>query len=717
MLLFLACLDPESPAPRGVDLVDPFIATGGPGFRVGSATPAATVPFGMVKLGPDTALENGGIGPLHCGGYYYTDTHLDGFSHTHMHGVGVPALGNILFFPGDGLADTVRGPDDWRTTFSHDDEVATPGYYAVTLGNGVRVELSATMHAGQHRYTYPEGADPTLVIDLGYNLYGQNLGAKIRVEENVVSGFMTNDDSFGGHFPVYFYAVFDTSIESASTWTEGEVLPGAPAEAEGAEVGAVLRFSGTEVRARVGVSLVDVAAAQANLGAELAVDQSLDATASQAEQTWAEAIDGFSVEGGTTDQQIIYFTALYHLLQMPTQYSDADGRYVGFDGQVHDGGGRPFHSDLSLWDTYRTAHPAFDLFFPEKASDFATSLLRMAQQGGAFPRWPVAQHDGSSMIGAPADIALADAIVKDVVDWPVSEAWPLMVAQATGDGEFPYNARPGIAEVESMGYLPADYYGGSVAWLQELAWADDALANAAEALGDHERSAHFSWRSYSYRNVYDPEIGYFHERYSDGSFADELNPLAWEDEFVEGNAEQYLYLAPWDADGLAALLGGEQIARERLENFMMQAVYEGPVVGPGAYYWHGNEPDIHAPWLFALWGDRERAVYWVDWVMESQYDVDPDGLAGNDDAGTLSAWYLFAALGFYPIAGTTHYVLGAPIFDTATFPLVGGHFTVRKEGDGRVVERVTIDGVELSGPTFEHHRFTPGGEMVFYMEG
>lgn len=702
-----------------IDEVDPFIATGGPGFRVGSATPAATVPFGMVKLGPDTALKSGGLGALHCSGYYYTDDHIEGFSHMHMHGVGVPALGNILFMPGDGIADTVRHPDDWRTGFTHEDEVATPGYYAVTLNNGIRAEMSATKHAGHSRYTFPDSVvNPTVVIDLGYNLYGTNLGAKIRVDEtaHTVTGYMTNDDSFGGSFPIYFVAQFDTPFTSYSTWTEGEVLPGAPPDAEGGEVGAVLRFSERDVRVRVGLSLIDVASATANLQAELAVDQAITTTASAARADWATEFTGWEVTGGTEEEHVIFWTALYHLLQMPTQYSDADGRYVGFDGGVHQAEGRAYHSDLSLWDTYRTAHPAFDLFYPEYARDFSLSMLAMAEQGGAFPKWGVATADGGSMIGAPADIALSDAIVKGVTDWRVNDAWALMVKQARGEGTIPYNARLGITEVEGMGYLPSDWYGGSVAWLQELAWADAALAQAAVAIGDDESAAHFMWRAYRYQNVYDPEQGYFHGRLSNGEFEPELNPLAWEEEYVEGNAEQYLYLAPWDADGLAEILGGEESARARVEGFMQGGMDEGPVIGPGAYYWHGNEPDIHAPWLFALWGDSTSTLRWVRWVMSSQYHVDPDGLAGNDDAGTLSGWYLFAALGFYPIAGTDVYVLGAPLFERATFPVEGGTFTVIREGEGDVVASVQLNGMPWDEPTFRHHELRAGGTLVVKLE-
>ncbi|GDX78696.1 sugar hydrolase [Deltaproteobacteria bacterium] len=715
--LLLAC-DPAEPVAGfdPVDAVNPFIATGGPGFRVGSATPAATAPFGLVKLGPDTSNGGLGLGALHCSGYWYPDTHIEGFSHTHMHGVGVPALGDILFMPGEALPDSVRGPEDWRQAFSHDDESASPGTYAVRLADDIEVTLSATEHAGHHRYVFPESmTDPTLAIDLGYTAYGTNLGARIDVdvEQGVIYGHMTNDDSFGGSFPLYFYAVVDTGIESASTWSEGEVIEGAPVTSTGTEVGAVLHLSGHEARIRVGVSLIGFEAAQANLEAELPHDQPIDDTVAETRAVWADALQGWAVDGADDDHAAIFWTSLYHLLQMPTLYGDTDGRYVGFDGAVHQAEGWSYHSDLSLWDTYRTVHPAFDLFYPDDAADFAQSLVAMAEQGGAFPKWPVARTDGGSMIGAPADIALADAIVKEVPGWDIESAWPRLVSQARGEGTIPYNGRPAIPELESLGFIPADLVGGSVAWQLELSWADEALAMAAQTVGDDASAAHFAWRARLYTNLYDDEIGWFHARYSDGTFKEDLDPVGWEDEYVEGNAWQYLWLAPWDSEGLAATLSGEDVARGRLTEFFELAVAEGVLLGPGAYYWHGNEPDIHAPWLFSLWGDRPAAAKWVDWVRETQYHNDPDGLAGNDDAGTLSAWYLFAAAGFYPIAGTRTYILAEPEFDRLEFPVAGGTFEVRKEGEGTTLDRTELNGITWTKPTFDHGELEPGGALVF----
>ncbi len=719
LLLVAACVDPVAEAPLSpLDRVNPFIATGGPGFRVGSATPAASAPYGLVKLGPDTSNGGPGLGALHCSGYWYPDNHIEGFSHTHMHGVGVPALGNILFMPGDGLPDSARGPEDWRQQFSHDDESASLGRYDVVLADGIAVTLAATERVGHHRYRFPDSiADPTVAIDLGYTAYGTNLGAAITVdvEAGVVSGVMTNDDSFGGSFPIRFVAVFDTGINSASTWSEGEPLPGAAPESTGFEVGAILHLPAGEARIRVGLSLLGEAEAWANLEAELPADLPVESTVATTRAAWAERFEGWAIQGATDDEAAIFWTALYHLQLMPTRYGDADGRYIGFDGQVHQAEGWHYASDLSLWDTYRTAHPAYDLFYPEDAASFAQSLLMMRLQGGAFPRWPVAQTDATTMLGAPADIALADAIVKGVAGWDVETAWPLLVAQARGEGTIPYNARPAITEVETLGFIPADLFGTSVAWQLELSWADAALSQAAQTMGDPDAAAFFAWRARQYKNLYDPDVGWFHARYSDGSFDTDLNPLAWEEEYTEGNAWQYLWLAPWDAAGLAALLGGEETARGRLTEFFEKARAEGPLIGPPSWYWHGNEPDIHAAFLFTLWGDAAATREWVRWIRETHYHNDPDGLAGNDDAGTLSAWYLFASIGFYPIAGTRNYILSEPAFDHLRFPVAGGSFDVWREGEGELVG-ITINGVPWNKATFDHGELRAGGSMVFRYE-
>lgn len=719
LLALLACAPLPGPPPAGsasVDAVDPFIATGGPGFRVGSATPAATVPFGMVKLGPDTMAENSAVAPYHCSGYYHDDGYIQGFSHLHMHGVGVADQGDILVMPADGFDAAWRDEVDWRRAFSHDDEAASPGRYEVTLADGIAVELTATEHAGLHRYTFPAGMDPVLVFDLEHVLGGRNAGAEIEIdaEAGVVSGYMTNAGSFSGGsgaYPVYFYARVEGGIGEHGTWDDVGYEAGR-ASAGGIDVGAWIAVA-PEARLAVGVSLVDVAAAAANLSAEIPEGRRFEEVAEEGRQRWIDALATFYVEGDDDEALAIFWTSVYHLLQMPTRYSDHDGRYRGFDRQVHDEGDHTWHSDLSMWDTYRTAHPAYALFYPEKNADFAQSLVRMRQQGGAFPRWPVASGEGGSMLGDPASIVLGDAVVKGNTDWDVELAWPLLRAQAMGEGSIPYNARPDIATIERLRYYPSDMVGASVAWTLENAWADWALAQYAEAIGEHEDAAHFAWRALGYGSLYDPAVGFFHARRSDGTFDPDFDEQGWADEYTEGNAWQYLWLAPWDADGLAELLGGTEVARGRLEQFFQGADDEGLVATPPNWYWHGNEPDIHAAYLFALWGDPAATARWVRWIEDERYFAAPDGLNGNDDAGTLSAWYIFSALGFFPIAGTTEYVLGIPRFPYARFRLGEGWFTVVATGEGSSVQEVTLDGVPIDGPTFRHDRLRPGGRLEF----
>ena len=699
---------PSSPVSNSVD---PFVGTGGPGYRVGSSTPAATLPFGMVKIGPDTSLDWGGIGAYHCSGYYWDDTHIEGFSHFHMHGTGVADYGDILFMPTDGWDPSKRDEDGYRAPFSHDNERASPGSYAVTLDDGISVTLAATRHAAHHEYVFPEDAQPVVIIDLEHVLEGTSLGGEVQVEGDVVKGYMTSAGSFAT-FPIYFYAVFDGGIAEFGTWGDDEGELGR-ASATGTDLGAWIVPSSSPVGVRVGISLVSVDGTQANVEAELPV-QKIETTAALASVEWEDWLGEVEVTGGSSTERTLFYTALYHALQMPTEHADADGSYVGFDGEIHVAD-FVYHSDFSLWDTYRTAHPLYTLLYPAKASDFAKSLLAMAEEGGAFPRWPAVGSDSQCMIGAPADIVLTDTWLRGVRDWDIERAWPLMRAQARGEGSYAYNARPGIAELERYGYLPADLMDGSVAWTHELAWADVALSHLAEDLGAADDAAFFAFRSYTFENQWDPEAGFFHARYSDGTFG-ELDPLAWADEYTEGNAWQYLWMPFPRADALAETLGGTEAARGRLTTFFEGARTEGVLYVPQTWYWHGNEPDIHAAFLFQLWGDPDASLLWQRWIRANHYAVDPHGLAGNDDAGTLSAWYVFSALGFYPIAGTATYVVGVPLFEETTFPVTGGRFTTRRVGDGDHVAKVTLNGVDITRPTFQQDELVAGGSLVVELE-
>jgi predicted alpha-1,2-mannosidase len=681
------------------------------------------VPFSLAKPGPDTSLDWGGLGAYHCSGYYWEDTHIEGFSHFRLHGVGIPDYGNILFMPTLGWDPSKRDESGYRQTFSKENEAARVGLYTVTMDDGIGVELAATARAAHHRYTFPEtasaepGRGPVVLIDLEHNLEGSSLGGEISIDadKGVVQGHMVNVGGFtGAGFPIWFYAVFDEGIAAYGTWADDDGVEGR-AEAEGVDLGAWIVPASNRPQIRVGISLTSQEGARANLEAELG-RQDIDGTARDAERAWEAALGDIEIEGADDEQRVIFYTALYHLLQMPQTHGDADGTYRGFDGELHKAVGWTYHNDFSLWDTYRTAHPAFTLLFPDKSRDFARSLVAMAQEGGAFPAWPAAAGDSECMLGAPADIVLADTYVKGVDGWGVEEAWPQIRNQAMGQGEIPYNARPDVTVLEQYGYYPSDWFGSSVAWLQEDAWADHALAQLGNALGESQDAAHFAWRSYTWRNVWDPEVGFFRGRLSDGSYPTDFEEFGWSDDYTEGNAWQYLWMPWFHPEALADTLGGRDAAIARLDTFFDEARKEGVLNVPQTWYWHGNEPDIHAAWIYTLWGDRDRTWKWVRWIADTHYNHDPVGLAGNDDAGTLSAWYLFAALGFYPIAGTTSYVAGVPLFEETRFPVGEGEFTSRRIGEGDHVVAVRLNGVDLTVPTFEHHQLVPGGVYEVVVE-
>ncbi|MSP55882.1 MAG: glycoside hydrolase family 92 protein [Myxococcales bacterium] len=710
-------------APDAVSDVNVFVGTGGPGYRVGSSTPAATTPFGLVKLGPDSALDWGGIGAQHCSGYFYDDTHIDGFSHLHLHGTGVPDYGNILVMPllasdgaadGSGLDATMRGPDQWRTGFSHDNEAAAVGYYAVTLDNGVLAELTASPRAGFHRYTFPAGEPGMLVFDLEHVLGGGGSEGEVTVDAGAgtLSGSMLSSGSFTdgyGGFRVYFYAVVEGGFTEWGSW------------AEGADVGAWVIPNGQTADLRVGVSLVSLAGAEANLEAEDVGDFEAQVDAAQA--LWRTPLSQFELLDATTEERVLFYTSAYHLLQMPTNQTDLDGNYIGFDRAAHntadtdqDGTGTgDFYSDMSLWDTYRTANPAYILFYPDYARDFAQSLVTMSLQGTALPRWPAASGESGCMLGNPADIVLAETAIKGITGWDEDAGFESAVALALGELTGTPDDPPSPADLERYGYLPSDLYGASVAWTQEVAWADNAIANWAGHRGDLDTAAHFAWRSRFWRNQWDPTERFFHGRRSDGTFDEMPGEFAWAEEYVEGDAWQYLWLAAQPAE-LAEVMGGEEAARTRLTEFFAGAKAEGLIVGPAAYYWHGNEPDLHAAFLFTMWGDPDGTLLWQRWIEDERYANAPDGLAGNDDAGTLGAWYMFSALGFYPLSGTDLYIIAVPRYAAARFAVEGGWFTVAREGDGGHIVGVELNGVPVTRPYLHHAELTANGSLVVHLE-
>jgi putative alpha-1,2-mannosidase len=703
-LLAGACGGDDASPPRElppVDNVDPFIGSGGFGFGSGSSFPGAAAPHGLCKVGPDTQGEFGTLNFLHYAGYWYGDDTVRGFSHLHLHGTGATDYGVVALMP---------TPDGAPSTFDKASETSRPGYYALTLDEGgVRVEITATAHAAHHRYT---GA-AAVKLDLDHHLEdgavegievapdadGQGFSGRLRSIGGMSGGF--------GGYDVFFVARAQPAF-TATPVADGLLLDfGAPAGL---------------VEIRLGVSLVDAAGALANLEAEIP-DFTFEDTRAATEAAWAELIGRVRVSGGTPAERRIFYSALYRAFLMPTWVGDVDGRWRAPDGTIAVASGWRPMSDLSLWDTYRTLHPLYAVAWPESAADSVRSLHEFARVAGFFPKWPIATGESGTMVGASAEVVVADAVVKGAAGALDAEDAYRILRAAALDEAAPPGGRGGRREIESYlatGWLPATV-DGSVSKTVEFAQDDAALAELAGALGhDADRDA-LAARSRGWRELFDPASGFLRARYIDGSFAMPFDPLDFTDAYVEANAWQSSFPAH-DAAELALAFGGEEALVAQLEELFVQARAEwdsadprslGFQAVPRSYYWHGNEPDLHAAWLFARAGRPDLTDTWVRWVMDAHYRDEPDGLPGNDDGGTLSAWWVFAALGLYPIAGTPAYVLSAPRFSRAEIDVPGGVFTIVAEGEGDRIQAIDLDGVPRSGRDFFHAELRPGSVLRF----
>ena len=719
--------------------VDPRIGTGGTGFAVGSAYPGPQRPFGMVKPGPDTSSGGSAPGFYHCSGYYADDDEIFGFSHTRMHGVGIVDYGAIAVMPLTGMSAARIPRAGHTTTFSKDSEEVSPGYYAVTLDGAVpgeaavRVELTATDHVALHRWTWAPGADAVAMFDIAHT-FGA-IGATVDVEildgaitvdatAGEVSGFAHFSGGYSGRFggaPVYFVARFTEAMTRHGVWKAGVIAEGEN-ERLGPDTGAYVGFdvaSGAPVEAAIAISFVDVAHARANLDAEQPVID-FDATRAATETIWENTLARVEIEGRSDDDFRRFYSALYHLLLMPTLMMDVDGSYRGMDRAVHVATGYRYSSDFSLWDTFRTLHPLLALLYPEYQRDFLKSLTQMAIDGVYIDSWPLADGYTGGMVGESATIVFADSLAKGLTDFDLRAAYDSLrlTAMAPAAPGSRYRGRGAIEDYLALGYVPDDTGGSSVSKALEYAYDDWALARMAEALGETADVAMFDARAGNWRNHLDPLSGLLIARRRDGSFPPIESTTEWVDWYAEGNVMQYTYYVPQDLPGLAEALGGRDVMLADLERFFVQTRGARRGIGPERFYWHGNEPDLHYAWTFAALGRPEGTQRWTRWITENRYGAGPDGLPGNDDAGTMSAWLFYAMSGFYTLAGAPDYIVGSPLLTKVVMHLPGGDFTVDAPDaslGAMYVRGVTLDGVPLTRARFTHAAVADGATLRFEM--
>jgi predicted alpha-1,2-mannosidase len=658
-----------------IPLVDPFIATGGDVAEIASVSPGASAPLGLTLIGPDTR-RGVMIPPYHCAGYHYPDTHIQGFSHTHAHGMGVVDYGGISVMPRAQWRDSYRTFIGRQAPFNHDHEWASPGRYGVQLqDDDTLVEIVATPHGAHHRYLFDTAADtdsssgPVVILDLGDNLAEtETLASSITAQGRDLSATQTLSGQYSTRFGgVRHHAAlrFDPPPVEILGWVDDSVLTTGDGMGvwRGQHTGVVVRFAEgtTQVDLRVALSFVDLDGAWLNLEAELG-DLDWDARLDDVEALWRTRLERVRVRGTTQDLKR-FTTAHYHSLLMPSLHSDIDGRYRGLDQEIHLTD-HPYYSDLSLWDTFRTLHSFYLLVHPHLQLDILKSLTRMSQDGGSLPRWPLAHGYTGGMVGTPAAQLFAEASLKGMsAGWDEDYAFEVTFAQVMGTAE--YARRGGGAAYRTLGWVPADEYNGSVSRTLEFAWSDFSLALWAERLNRPEANELRALSS-NWRNVWNADAGFMIGRRRDGTWVDTPPPFSWVPDYVEGNAWHYVWYVPYDVDGLIEVQhrGDRDQFLERYLNYWAEVYAEPDDLLPDDWYWHGNEPVMHYAWLGSLAGNHESTVLASHHILETRYGHTPsDGLDGNDDSGTLSAWYLWASMGLYPISGTQQYALGAPIFD------------------------------------------------------
>lgn len=735
-----SCAEKELPK-EYTDSVNVFIGTGGHGHTF----PGATLPHGMVQLSPDTRL----FGWDACSGYYYDDTSIMGFSHTHLSGTGIGDYGDILFMPVVGekplIAGTAENPDEgYRSRFSHEQESARPGYYQVLLqDDSINVELTATLRAGLHRYTYPKASDARLIVDMEPTIHGhQHPVTQIRVVNDSTIAGMKYTVGWAKHHYVYFYAVFSSPYDY-------KLYSGTEYQSDSTSVTvntakAVMSFRNLpadgRVLAKVGISSVDEEGARLNVEAEIP-NWDFEGVMKQANTVWNEALGKIDIETSDNDSRTVFYTSLYHAFIQPSLASDVDGRYRTMGHEIKQDASYTNYTVFSLWDTFRAAHPLYTIVTPEQNQAFIRSLLRKYDEGGILPKWELASNETGTMIGYHAVSVIADAMMKKQCDFDVKKALEACIRSSVYDttGVTPMMDRQilngklmpvSIKYKNELGYIPCDKVGGSVSQGLEFAYNDWLIAQMMKEHNRKDLYDKYMELSRNYRNYFDPETKLMRGRLTDGSWITPFDPASVQrpSNYVEGNAWQWAWFVPQDVEGLMELVGGQKSFEAHLDTlFTTSSELTGDpnaaadVTGMIGQYAHGNEPSHHIPYLYNYAGAPRKTQALVDHILRTLYHNDPNGLSGNEDVGQMSAWYALSAMGFYSFCpGRPVYEIGRPIFDKVTIHLSNGKdFVIQAKNnsvENKYIRSMKLNGEDLAEPRFSHFDLMKGGELIFEME-
>lgn len=711
---FFSCSSPDQGIDSGwVQYTNPMIGTD----FTGNTYPGAQVPFGMVQLSPDNGLP----GWDRISGYFYPDSTIAGFSHTHLSGTGAGDLYDISFMPVTWPIKEADSPLGIYSTFSHNDEAASAGYYRVLLKDyNINVELTATERCGIQRYTFPE-ANSSIILNLKKAMnWDFTLDTHIEVVDSRTIRGYRHSMGWSPEQHVYFQTRFSRPFDSFEMDTSAIITM------DKGRIGTatIARFNfnthkDEEILVTTALSGVSMEGAALNMEKEAPKDD-FDYYYQQAVKKWDNQLGKIEVSSEDGDLKTVFYTALYHAMLAPTLYSDVDGKYFGPDGKIHQAEDWDNYSTFSLWDTFRASHPLFTYIEPERVNDMIECFLHFYEQSGALPLWNLYGWETNMMIGYHAVPVIVDAYLKGVGNFDAEKALEACIASANRDD---YH---GIGFYKTHGYVPSDKENWSLSKTMEYAYDDYCIAKMAEAMGKSEIAETFYRRSQNYKNTFNPASSFMQPRDSKGNFMDNYDPEEYIEDICESNGWQYYWYVPHDIDGLISLTGGMERFGERLDSMFTYEPTDRtklPIFSTGmiGQYAHGNEPGHHIIYLFNRINQPWKTQKYAAEVMRSLYTNEPSGLCGNEDCGQMSSWYVFSALGFYPVNPISgRYEIGSPLFPEAKLHLGNGKtFTIIAHNAGE--ENPYIQSVHVNGKPYDKsyitHQMIMQGDTVSFEMG
>lgn len=692
-------------AQRLISYVDPYIGSGGHGH----VFVGASVPFGAVQLGPENIFS----GWDWCSGYNYTDSIVTGFSHTHLSGTGIPDLGDVLIMPYTGAVRWNKGTrknidTGYASHYSHREEKVSPGYYSVRLASsGIDVELTTAERVGFHQYHIPAGRNLHIIVDLKEGIGDHTTDASLhQTDDHTIEGYRYSR-GWANDQRLYFAIRSEQPIKSFITQDKkGLISFDDPAAL---------------IKLKVGISPVSSTGALANIEAEIP-DWDFSRVRQAAEEKWESELSRIRVDIKDAADKKIFYTSLYHTMIDPAIYNDHNGDYLGADKKVYKGASFTNYSVFSLWDTYRANHPLYTLIQPDRVNDLIRTMLAIYQQQGKLPIWHLMGCETNTMPGTSGVQVVAEAYLKGFRGFDTA-----LALQAIKGSDMRNEA--GLDYVRDQGFIPCDKVEESVARAMEYCISDGSAALMARKMGKKDDYAWFAKRAKNYRNYFDTTVGFFRGKKADGSWNPVFDPARtshpWINDYSEGNAWQYVWLVPEDVEGLIKLLGGDKAFVKKLDQLFTTPTPYDPKAPPDiagliGEYAHGNEPGHHTTYLYAYGGQQWKTAEKVRYILKNMYKAAPDGISGNEDCGQMSAWYVFSAMGFYPVfPASGAYVLGSPLVDRAVISVPGGKsFTmeaVNNSPENIYIQKATFNGKPYNKSYILHDDILKGGTLRLTM--